>query len=87
MTKLKNIPAPPAMAQAKKAITDALQPYADEIGQVGILALFAQLTGMALAYQDASVPRDTYLAVLGANIEAGNKIAVEQAILDQGGRN
>lgn len=87
MTKLKNIPAPPAMAQAKKAITDALQPYADEIGQAGILALFAQLTGMALAHQDASIPRDTYFALLSANIEEGNRTAVEQAIRDQGGRN
>lgn len=77
MTKLKNIPAPPAMAQAKKAITDALQPYADEIGQVGVLALFAQLTGMSLAYQDASIPRDVHLGVLWANIEEGNKAAIK----------
>ena len=87
MTKLKNIPAPSAMAQAKKAITDALQPYADEIGQAGILVLFAQLTGMALTHKDASIPCDTYLALLSANIEEGNRTAVEQAILDQGGRN
>lgn len=81
----KRIEATSRMEEAYQAIFAALRPYSDELGGIGMLALFSQIVGKMIAVQDQTkYSRDQIMDMVGRNIEEGNQQVVSALMSPQG---
>lgn len=77
ITPMKSIMSDARHAALKADIDAALRRHADHLSALDILAVCAQITGMVIAFQDQrAVTSGQAMAIVTANIEAGNAAAI-----------
>lgn len=68
-----------AAVKCREAVIDAIQPFKHELSGMEILAVLAYSVGQAIAMQDQrTVTHDMIWELVGANIEAGNAIVIDE---------
>lgn len=81
---IKVVPATPEVEAAYQAVIEAMQPYADAIGPDGMLAVTSKLVGKLLATLDPKrYTSDSAMAIVTANIEAGNAEMVTELMMQK----
>lgn len=63
----------------KNDITNVLKKYGDKLSAMEVLAISSQIVGMIVAMQDQrKITSDMAMEVVAANIEIGNKAALQE---------
>lgn len=82
------LPPSERVIELKKALDKTCKEIAKkfpDISAMEVLAVFSQMTGMLIAYQDqTSVTVEQIMNMVSMNIQEGNAAAVEQLMKEQG---
>jgi hypothetical protein len=83
---MKTVMAPQAYEVAYQDLVKLFRKHADKMSPAEMLAVAANLVGKILAMQNQrTMTREKALEILMANIEIGNKQAVDELAASQGG--
>lgn len=67
--------------KCREAVMAAIQPFKHELSALEVLAILAYSVGQAIAMQDQrTVTKEMIWELVGANIEAGNAMVIEELI-------
>lgn len=72
--------------KCKLAMLEAMRPYVDELSQMEVLAIMAQVVGQLIALQDQTkYSSDAIMKMVAANIEHGNQMVVNDLLAQTAG--
>lgn len=77
--KMKSLKPSEAAVKCREAVLAALQPFKHRLSGMEVLAVLAYSVGQAIAMQDQqTVTHEMIWELVGANIEAGNAMVIDE---------